>query len=78
VMTLVGILIVFFGGLVTVVVPNVSQQLRDLATYFSSAVHMQDFSRGLIDTRAIVFYLSMTALLQFLTFQVFQYRKWKF
>lgn len=78
VMTLVATLIVFFGGLVTIVLPNLSQQLRDVATYFSSAIHMQDFSRGIIDTRAVVFYLSMTALLQFLTFQVFQYRKWKF
>jgi ABC-2 type transport system permease protein len=38
---------------------------------------MQDFSKGLIDSRPIVWYLSMTALVTFFTFQVFQYRKWK-
>jgi ABC-2 type transport system permease protein len=38
---------------------------------------MMDFSRGLLDTRPVVWYLSMTALVLFLNLQVFQYRKWK-
>jgi ABC-2 type transport system permease protein len=38
---------------------------------------MTDFSKGVIDSRPIVWYLSMTALVLFLTHQVFQYRKWK-
>ena len=51
--------------------------IKDLFAYISSVQHMQDFSKGLIDTRPIVWYLSMTALVLFLTLQVFQYRKWK-
>ena len=38
---------------------------------------MQHFTRGLIDTRPIVFYVTMTIFLQVLTFQIFQFRKWK-
>ncbi len=45
--------------------------------YFSTLEHMADFSRGVIDTRPIVFYLSMTFFMLFLTFHVFQYRRWK-
>jgi hypothetical protein len=30
-----------------------------------------------MDSRPIVFYLTMTAFLQVLTFQIFQFRKWK-
>jgi ABC-2 type transport system permease protein len=51
--------------------------IKDLFAYISPVQHMQDFSKGLIDTRPLVWYLSMTALVSFLTLQVFQYRKWK-
>lgn len=51
--------------------------IKELFSYISSIQHMQDFSKGLIDTRPVVWYLSMTSLLTFVTFQVFQYRKWK-
>jgi len=51
--------------------------IREIFSYFSPAEHMQDFSKGLIDTRPFVWYLSMTSLVIFLTLQVLQYRKWK-
>jgi len=35
------------------------------------------FSRGMIDTRPIVFYLSMTIVMLTLTYQAFQSRKWR-
>jgi ABC-2 type transport system permease protein len=38
---------------------------------------MGEFSRGLFDTRPVVFYLSMTLFTLFLTFHVFQYRRWR-
>lgn len=50
---------------------------KDLISYISSIEHMSDFSKGLIDSRPIVWYLSMTALMLVATFQVFQYRKWR-
>jgi len=54
-----------------------SPAIKDLFSYISAVQHMQDFSKGIIDSRPIVWYLSMTALVTFLTLQVVQYRKWK-
>ena len=39
--------------------------------------HMQDFCRGVIDTRAVVFYLSLTGFFLFLTLKVVESRRWK-
>jgi ABC-2 type transport system permease protein len=54
-----------------------SPALRDIFSYVSAVGHMQDFSKGIIDSRPIVWYLSITILVNFLTLQIFQYRKWK-
>jgi ABC-2 type transport system permease protein len=54
-----------------------SQGIRDIVHYFSAVEQMGDFSRGIIDSRPIAWYLSMTALVLFLNFQIFQFRKWK-
>ena len=51
--------------------------IKNIFSYVSSIQHMQDFSKGLIDSRPIIWYLSMTVLMSYLTLQVFQYRKWK-
>ena len=56
---------------------NISPVLSELIGYFSAIDHMATFSKGLIDSRPIVYYLSMTALMLYLTLQVFQSRKWK-
>lgn len=69
--------IFFFSGVLMLAIPNVDRGLRDMASYCSSFNHMLTYSTGIIDSRPLVFYLSLTLLLQFATFQVFQYRKWK-
>lgn len=51
--------------------------MRDALGYFSSIEHMGTYSRGIIDTRPIVLYLSMTVLMLALTYQAFQSRKWR-
>jgi hypothetical protein len=38
---------------------------------------MGTLSRGIIDTRPIVLYLSMTIVMLILTYQAFQSRKWR-
>lgn len=45
--------------------------------YMSMHVHMKDFSRGVIDTRYIVFYVTMTIFFLFLTHRVVESRRWK-
>jgi len=39
--------------------------------------HMNDFARGLVDTRHVVFYLSLTFLFLFLTLRVVESRRWR-
>ena len=45
--------------------------------YVSMIAHMRDFSRGIIDSRFIVYYLSLTFLFLYLTFKVVESRRWK-
>ena len=67
----------FFSGLLGFFAPNISPAFRDLVSYFCMLEHMGEFSKGIIDSRRIVFYLSGTALMLVLTHQTFQYRRWK-
>ncbi len=67
----------FFMGLLTFFILNVSPVLRELTAYTSAIEHMMEFSRGVFDTRPVVFYLSLTAFTLFVTFHVFQSRRWR-
>jgi ABC-2 type transport system permease protein len=71
------ITLLFFLGLVQLILLDVSAGMRDALGYFSSIEHMATYSRGIIDTRPIVLYLSMTGLMLALTYQAFQSRKWR-
>jgi ABC-2 type transport system permease protein len=77
VISLVVILVLLFAGLLQFVILDVTGSMRDAFGYFSAIDHMQTFSSGVIDTRPIVWYLTMTTLMLVLTYQVFQSRKWK-
>lgn len=78
VISLVTVIMIFFTGFLGYLLPNISQSFQDFVAYFSTVEHMRGYTRGLIDTRPVVFYLSMTALVQVITFHIFQYRKWRF
>src|SRR6185436_5218592 len=39
--------------------------------------HMADFSRGIVDTRPVIFYISFTILFLFLNLKVVESRRWK-
>lgn len=71
------ITILLFLGFLPDVLNITAPAIKDIFSYISAVQHMQDFSKGLIDSRPIVWYLTMTAFISFLTLQVFQYRKWK-
>lgn len=72
-----AILFTFFLGLLGMFIPAAGAFLKELTYYLSPLQHMMDFSRGIFDSRPVVFYLSATALVLFATFHVFQYRRWK-
>ncbi|HWN96687.1 MAG TPA: ABC transporter permease [Methylomirabilota bacterium] len=48
-----------------------------LFAHFSMTEHMGDFSRGVVDLRSLVFYLSLTSLFLFLTLKAVESRRWK-
>src|SRR5213082_2859010 len=72
-----AITLLFFLGLIQFILLDVSSGMRDALGYFSAIEHMGTYSRGIIDTRPMVLYLSMTALILALTYQAFQSRKWR-
>lgn len=68
--------ILLLTGFIPEIFDITAPAIKDLFSYISAVQHMQDFSKGIIDSRNIVWYLSMTALTMFFTLQVFQARKW--
>lgn len=48
-----------------------------LSAHLALTEHMQDFARGVVDSRPVVFYLSLTGFFLFLTLKVVESRRWK-
>lgn len=71
------ITLLFFLGLVSFILQDVSSTTRQLLGYFSAIEQMGTLSRGEIDTRPMVLYISMTVVMLALTHQAFQSRKWR-
>jgi len=46
-------------------------------SFFNLSQQMLDFTRGILDTRVIIFYLSVTFFFLFLTLRVIESRRWK-
>jgi ABC-2 type transport system permease protein len=46
-------------------------------SYFNLFDQMEDFARGVADTRTVIFYLSVTFFFLFLTLRVVESRRWK-
>lgn len=67
----------FFFGLMPDIWNITDPGQREIFGYVAALQHMGDFSRGLIDSRRLIFYVSMTVLVLTFTLQVFQFRKWK-
>jgi ABC-2 type transport system permease protein len=49
----------------------------ELFRYLGLVEHMEDFAAGIVDTRPIVLYVSLTGLFLFLTLKVVESRRWK-
>ena len=54
-----------------------SERMDAILNHISLLRHMEDFTRGLIDGRHVVFYVSTTALLLLATHRVVQSRRWR-
>ena len=71
----VAVSILFFLDTVRLVLPGAAVQAA--LTYLSSTQHIQDFSRGVVDTRPIVLYLSLAVFFVFATVKAIEVRQWK-
>ena len=58
-------------------IPVTEQWQARALSYFSLFDQMDDFARGVVDTRAVVFYVTITFLFLFLTLRVVESRRWK-
>lgn len=81
---IVAAMISFAMGIGLFIVSFISEELplqknwvTDLLAGISMKVHMQDFARGVVDTRYVVFYLTLSAFFLFLTHRVVESRRWK-
>ncbi len=57
--------------------PDAAASAGDALYYFNLFKHMEDFTRGVVDTRTVIFYASSTFLFLFLTLRVVESRRWK-
>jgi hypothetical protein len=73
----IGLLVIqYFLGYVTVIWGE-NFRAAPLFHYISSQEHLHYFTKGLLDTRPLVYYLSVTLFLLFITYQVIDYRRWR-
>jgi ABC-2 type transport system permease protein len=66
--------VLFFAGFLHMFTDQSLVQL--LSSYGASILHMLDFSRGTVDTRPVVLYLSCTAFVLFCTLRMLETRRW--
>ena len=71
------LLYLFVPNLLGLMLNSTDPRFTRMRGFLSPFDHMSDFARGMIDTRQVVWYLSMTVLLLVITHQVFQSRKLK-
>lgn len=67
---LMGIFILYVGR-------KVPEPFIDMVNYVASVEHIRKFSAGLVDSRPIVYYVSLALLFIGLTHQVIEYRRWR-
>ncbi len=68
-------LLLFFIGFLESFVT--SPDSRQIVQYLSLLEHFRDFSRGILDTRPIVFYLSVSAIALFVTIRAIGNPRWR-
>ena len=56
---------------------NIPAQFLDFVRYFATVEHIPTFTNGLLDTRPLVYYSSLTVLFLFLTHHVVEFRRWR-
>lgn len=71
------VLYLFLPSLMGFLLNSTDPRFDKVRQFLNPIDHMREFSQGMVDTRPIVWYVTMTALFLMLTHQVFQGRKLK-
>jgi ABC-2 type transport system permease protein len=71
-----GVLLLIVAYLAQVI-PAMGQWPAQLLLCFNLFKQMDDFTRGVVDTRTVIFYVSLTLFFLFLTLRVVESRRWK-
>jgi ABC-2 type transport system permease protein len=53
------------------------ESVRQMLSYLNLWQHMEEFGKGIVDTRRLVYYLSATVLFVFLSARALESRKWR-
>ena len=67
----------FILAFLTQVAPAAVQWQTQVLLYFNLFKQMNDFTRGVMDTRTVIFYVSLTFFFLFLTLRTVESRRWK-
>ena len=76
VLIIIGAVLWILGSLTDYVGQDVSQGLANFMSYISFNSRLQGFIRGLVDTRDIVYFISVTVLALVFSFRALERRKW--
>jgi ABC-2 type transport system permease protein len=76
IVTITALVMLYFLGFVTIIWGE-SFSGAGMFHYISSQRHLHYFANGLLDTRPVVYYLSVSAFTLFLTCQVIDLRRWR-
>lgn len=66
-----------FAIMMQLIVAHGSDQLNRLAGRLNAMTYFKNFSRGIFDTRGVVFFLSATSLFLFLSIKTLESRRWR-
>jgi ABC-2 type transport system permease protein len=72
-----GVSLFSFGFLAKAVPAGTLQWESQVIAYFNLFDQMDDFARGVVDTRALVFYVSTAFCFLFLTLRIVESRRWR-
>lgn len=70
-------ILIFFFAIAFVENLATSEPLKDVLGYINLLQHTDDFGKGIVDTRRLIYYLSTTVLFLFLTSRALEAKKWR-
>lgn len=72
-----GVCVFSFGFLARAIPAGLPQWQSQVIAYFGLFDQMDDFARGVVDTRAVIFYVSAAFFFLFLTLRAIESRRWR-